>query len=137
MKALDTNVLIRFLVNDDRKQSGFVRQLLSDAEKSDGTYLVTLPVVLEVIWVLRSVYELENAHILNAIDQLSLMPVLIFDRADCVQELVRQGTKSGLELDDLLIGVCGRLTGAGTTLTFDQKAAQEPWFELLGSNTAC
>lgn len=136
MKAIDTNLLVRFLVNDDREQAGLVRQLFSEAETSDGTYLVTLPVVLELIWVLRSVYELKNEIILTAIDQLSLMTVLIFDRFDCVQELVRQGTKTGLELDDLLIAVCGLSGGAVTTLTFDRKAAQEPWFELLGADPA-
>ncbi|MBP7867556.1 MAG: type II toxin-antitoxin system VapC family toxin [Acidobacteria bacterium] len=131
MKALDTNVLVRFLVNDDRAQAERVRRLLAGAEEEGESFLITLPVVMELIWVLRSVYGLDKAAILEALDALTLMPVLEFEQVDRVRELIRLGLKTRLELVDLLICICGRLSGAESTLTFDRKAGQEAGFTLI------
>ena len=55
MRALDTNVIVRFLIRDDERQAGRARRLLEDAEESGGRYLVTRVVMLETIWVLCAV----------------------------------------------------------------------------------
>ena len=56
MNAIDTNVLVRFLVNDDRVQSAKVRQLFAIAERERAMFYVALLVLLETIWVLESAY---------------------------------------------------------------------------------
>ena len=58
MIALDTNVLVRFLVKDDEQQAELVRVLFMEAEQRKEPLLVPLLVVLELIWVLESVYEI-------------------------------------------------------------------------------
>ncbi|HQP47981.1 MAG TPA: PIN domain-containing protein [Spirochaetota bacterium] len=54
MKALDTNVIIRFLVNDDKKQGETVKGLFLKAEREQESFYITNPVLLEVIYVLES-----------------------------------------------------------------------------------
>ena len=56
MNAIDTNVLVRFLVNDDPVQSAEVRQLFAIAERERAMFYVALLVLLETIWVLESAY---------------------------------------------------------------------------------
>jgi len=63
MKALDTNVLIRFLVKDDVRQSGIVYKFFKHAELNNEVLYVPLLVVLEMIWVLESVYKISRHDI--------------------------------------------------------------------------
>lgn len=79
MKALDTNVLVRFLVNDDEVQSKVVYQLFKQAETEKKCFFVPLLVVLETIWVLDSVYEIQRREILDSINEILLMPILKFE----------------------------------------------------------
>ena len=60
MKALDTNVIIRFLVRDDKQQAEIVYRLFKRVERKNETLFVPLLVVLETLWVLESVYDNAN-----------------------------------------------------------------------------
>ena len=79
MKAPDRNVLIRFLVADDDKLARIVRELFRQTEREQQKLFVPLPVVLEMLWVLESVYDISRWDILDALQKLLLMPVLSFD----------------------------------------------------------
>ena len=79
MKALDTNVLVRFLVKDDAKQAQQVYSLFKQAENDQQRLFVPLLVVLETIWVLQAVYEVDDPDILAALNDLLMMPVLLFE----------------------------------------------------------
>ncbi len=65
MNALDTNVLIRFLVADDEKQANRVRLLFKRAEADQQKLYVPVLVVLEMLWVLESVYKIPRHQILS------------------------------------------------------------------------
>jgi predicted nucleic-acid-binding protein len=67
VNALDSNVLIRFLVQDDGHQCARVNRLMYDAERDKKLLFVPLLVVLELIRVLQSVYEVERRESLEAI----------------------------------------------------------------------
>jgi len=67
MKALDTNVLIRFLVADDEKQANQVRLLFKQAESDQQKLYVPILVVLEMLWVLESVYKISRHQNLDAL----------------------------------------------------------------------
>ena len=67
MNALDTNILARFLVRDDPQQAERVYRLFKAAEVEKRTYFVSLPVLLELILVLNSVYQIARHDILEAL----------------------------------------------------------------------
>ncbi len=75
MKALDTNILVRFLVRDDSSMAARVDQLLDAANTRGNSFLVSLPVVLEFLWVLKSGYKRSRPDILEAVAKRSLMAV--------------------------------------------------------------
>ena len=131
MKALDTNVLIRFLVNDDERQGRKVKRLLEEAESRGERLLVTTPVILETVWVLESSYNCSRGVILDAIEQLTLTPVFRFEALERVKELVALCRKSDFDLDDALVGLTAIDLGCETTLTFDRNAAKSYLFEQL------
>ena len=85
MIAVDTNILVRFLVRDDEKQAIAVYKRLKRAEQSRESLLVPLLVVLETVWVLKSAYRKSRDEILDALDDLRRMPVFVFERNDVLQ----------------------------------------------------
>ena len=131
MKAIDTNVLVRFLVNDDRVQSAKVRQLFATAEKERSMFYVPLLVLLETIWVLESAYQVKRSDLIETISELLLIPVLQFEQREAVQSMLDIVTDALLDLLDALIAQSALYKGCDSVLTFDQKAARGPGFELL------
>ncbi len=131
MKALDTNVLIRFLVNDDEKQARIVRDLFKRAEAEQYSLFVPLPVALELIWVLESVYDISRQDILDALQKLLLMPVLSFDAQEVLQHLIQSARNGSEDLVDLLIAHAAIQSGCSSVLTFDKKASGFQLFHLL------
>ena len=131
MKSLDTNIIIRFLVNDDYKQGELVKKLLLKAEKNSEVFFVSSAVVLEIIYVLDSVYGYSREEILAAFESMLLMPVLLFENSEVIQKLLVSAVKTGIELEDLLIGITAQEAGCEKTVTFDKKAAKSDLFELL------
>jgi len=131
MKALDTNVLIRFLVADDEKQACIVRDLFKQAETDKQTLFVPSLVTLEMIWVLESVYDIPRHNILDAFQKLLLMPILSFDAQAVLQNVIQSAQNGSEDLSDLLIALAAVESGCSSVLTFDRKASGFRFFELL------
>jgi len=135
MKAVDTNVLVRFLINDDKRQAAMVHRLFKQAEERKEKLFVPLPVVLEMVWVLESVYEISRHEIIHAVQSMLLMPVLSFEAQSAIQDFVRSAGAGSVGLADLLIAHAARQSGCECVLTFDKKASSFKWFELIAPAT--
>lgn len=131
MKAIDTNVLVRFLVNDDRAQAEQVRQLFATAEQQREAFYVPLLVLLETIWVLESAYQIQRADLIETLGELLLMPVLQFEQREAVQAMLAVVADTNLDLPDALIAQSALHMGCDSVLTFDQKAGRGAGSELL------
>lgn len=128
MNALDTNVLVRFLVQDDDQQSQIVNTLFAAAEAHKQPLFVSSIVVLELMWVLKSAYDVPRAVILDALNELLSLTVLEFQDQLAIRDFVVSAQDNNYDLSDLLIGQIGLYSGCKTTLTFDKKAAKSPQF---------
>ena len=131
MKALDTNVLVRFLVRDDKKQAGIVYRLFKRAEGKNDPFFVPLLVVLETIWVLESVYEISREEIRTSLQELLLMPILIFEAQSALQSTLSSAQTNKIDLADLLIAHSAKFSNCDGVLTFDKKASKFTLFEQL------
>ena len=131
MIALDTNVLVRFLVQDDKQQAKAVLTHFAKQEKNKQSFFVTQLVVLELIWVLEAVYEVSREDILHSLSELLLMPVLTFEAQSTLRSFISSATKSKFDLPDLLIAHSAIEQGCDTTYTFDKKASKFEFFERI------
>ena len=131
MKALDTNVLVRFLVKDDEEQAKIAFQIFTEAEYKQDVLFVPLLVVLETIWVLQSVYEVSDQDIVAAFSELMQMPVLKFDSHQVMQDFVATARVDGFDLSDLLMAYSAKNSGCRNILTFDKRASKFKLFTLL------
>jgi predicted nucleic-acid-binding protein len=129
--ALDTNVIVRFLVRDDEKQAQAVYARLKQAEAAREALFVSLLVVLETVWVLESAYDKSRMEILDSFDELKNVPILEFEKTQMLQNWLAEGRKSNADLSDLLIALAARSCGCSGAITFDKKASKFPFFQLL------
>jgi predicted nucleic-acid-binding protein len=136
MKALDTNVLVRFLVKDDEKQAAKIYSIFKQAESDNIVFWISSLVVLETIWVLESVYNEEQDEILNAIGEILLMPIFKFESQAAIRQFIFYARIYKLDLSDALIGCSARQSGCDKVLTFDKKASKLDLFELIDPNSA-
>ncbi len=131
MKGVDTNLLVRFLTGDDKEQAGKVYALFKKAEMEKNTLFVPLLVLLELIWVLESVYEISRSEILEALSELLLMSCLQFEQQATVRQFTINARENSYDLADLLIAHSAETQGCRSVLTLDKKASGFNLFELL------
>ena len=131
MKALDTNVLVRFLVRDDERQASAAYKIFKQAEADKQVFLVPLLVVLETVWVLEAVYSVKRNEILQAIDELLSMPILEFEAQSVIRRVLSSAKGSNTDLSDLMIAHSAANAGCDCVLTFDRSASKHDLFELI------
>jgi len=128
MLGVDTNVLVRFLVRDDEAQFEKARRLISREIGAGEEVFVSIPVLLETEWVLRSRYRMEKGEILESISELLGTSELRFEDEPSVEETLFVWKDSSADFADCLIGAHNRRLGCRATATFDAKTVKLPDF---------
>ena len=131
MIALDTNVLVRFLVQDDPLQAQLATKLI-DQLTDDAQDFVSREVLIELVWVLERAYHLGRAEIAAALDGLLSATELNIEGSDEVAPALELYRNDGFGFADLMIAAAARRAGASEVVTFDRKAARLPGVRLLG-----
>ena len=132
MIALDTNVLVRFLVQDDPEQARLAGEIINQLT-DDAPGFVSREVLVELVWVLERAYRFGRAEIAIALDGLLAATELLIERADEVGPALELYRNDGFGFADLMIAVAARSVGASELVTFDRKAARLPGVRLLGA----
>lgn len=131
MKGLDTNVLVRYLTQDDPRQSKRANALIESAlSGDDGLHIDTL-VLCELVWVLRAAYHLERATVAATLLQLIDAAQLSMGERDLAREAANRYRAGPGDFADYIIGLRNRAAGCETTLTFDRAHAKDELFSLL------
>ena len=131
MIALDTNILVRLLVKDDDEQSRIVFKRFKTAEKNNETLFIPLLVVLELILVLNSVYDCGREEVVSAIEKLTMMPIIRFEKLEVIHELIKYGKNTSIDFSDLLICNSAIFSGCKKVITFDKNASKYQSLVLL------
>ena len=126
MLGIDTNVFVRLLISDDAEQTRRARKLIERSIAQDESVLVSLLVLIETEWVLRSRYELDRRTILSLFRAALESRELSFEDEPAVEEALFHWNDSACGLSDCLIAAHNRQLGCRATATFDAKAARLP-----------
>jgi len=118
--ALDTNALIRVLVEDDEDQANTVRKTVTFAEKNSIQILILSEVLLETVWVLESVYGSSRDEIFQFLETLIYTPTFTFSDYESIRKAVHQYRKDG-DFADLLIVNQAIEQQAKKLFSFDKK----------------
>lgn len=128
MDAVDTNVVIRYLTADHEQQFLIARRFI----ESGDAKLINSIVLVELSWVLSSVYQLERAAIADTLEKLLTCGYFVCTPRTAIKKSIG-AFKQGYDLADALLATTNREFGAQQTVTFDKKASDLEGFQLLSN----
>ena len=131
MKALDTNVLVRYLVQDDLDQARRATLFIEQTAAAGEQLLIDAVVLCELVWVLDAAYGYRKDSLVDAIEAVLLTAQFHVDEKDVAWAALADYKNSRADFADCLIGRVNQSRGSETTVTFDKSLKTLPTFELL------
>ena len=131
MVGLDTNVILRYLLQDDPKQTTLANRVVDQVLSDRNPGFISLVTVLEIVWVLRSLLKQTPAEIaihLRASWLRILSKFRISNRYSRRRSPLKRGTG---EFEDALIGALNAWAGCPHTLTLKSRPLRLPYFQLI------
>lgn len=132
MIGIDTNVLVRFLTRDDESQYQQARDLIQSQLDAGEAIFVSLLVIMETEWVLRSRYGLSKSRIIEVLTELLESRETLFEDESSLEEALFAWRESNADFADYLIVAHSRRLGCREVVSFDAKAAKLPGGARLG-----
>ena len=130
MIGLDTNVLVRYIMQDDAKQSPKATKFM-ESLTAGAPGFVSLISMVELGWVLSFSYGLTRDQLAQALDALLRTKEIVIDRADVVLKALRVFNAGSADFADCLIERTGVAAGCDGTVTFDIGAAKTAGMTLI------
>lgn len=130
MIGLDTNVLVRYVAQDDPKQSAIASELIESLTASSPGFIALVSVV-ELVWVLQSSYQSSKSEIIVVLETLLRTRELTLENAETVWQALRRFSESNADFADCLIERSANAAGCDHTVTFDSKAAKTAGMQRL------
>lgn len=130
MIGLDTNVLARYIMQDDAQQSRLASELMASLTP-DAPGFVPLVSVVELFWVLSSCYQLDRTQWVTALDAILRSKELVVENAEVVWQALRSFRDTAGDFADGLIERSASAAGCGQTMTFDKAATKHGGMTLL------
>jgi predicted nucleic-acid-binding protein len=130
MIGLDTNILVRYLAQDDPIQSPKATEIIERRLTEENPGFVSIVAMVETVWVLDRAYRLATNEIAAAVERMLQTDVLVVEYEQEVFSAMialKQGQGS---FADAVIAALGTSAGCSSTMTFDQKALRLPGFEF-------
>lgn len=131
MIGLDTNVLVRYIMQDDAKQSPKATKIIEALDGIEQSGYVTLVSIIELVWVLGVSYELTHAQVAQALDSLLRAKQLKIENADQVIRALRVFNVGKSDFADCLIERSANSAGCEKTITFDVNASKHSGMTLV------
>ena len=124
MIGLDTNVLVRYIVQDDPGQADAAARLIEGRCTARSPGYVSVPVLVELVWVLAGAYRYDRTVVAAVIRQLLRTIELLVEDRDAAWSALREFESGTADFADCLIAHRNRARGCTQTFTFDRGAAR-------------
>ena len=130
MIGLDTNVVVRYLAQDDPLRSRKATNLFERHLSVEEPGFISIVAMAETVWVLERAYGLSARELASAIERMLQIEVVLIEHEQEVFTAMIALKKGRGSFADALIGALGSKAGCNHTLTFDRKASQLAGFQL-------
>lgn len=124
MAALDTNVLVRYLIQDDARQGYQAKRLVCAALTRGESLFIPITVLLELEWVLRSNFEFPKDQIVFALSSLLAAKELVFESEASVEVALELFRQNKADFADCIHVALAHAAGQTPLWTFDKAAAK-------------
>ncbi len=129
--GVDTNLLVRYITQDDARQARLVDAFLGDALGHGTTLCVNGIVLCELAWVLDALYGYSRQEIVSALDALADVEQIEIEARDQVLRAIDDFRRGPGQFADYLIGRRNVAAGCEHTVTFDKKLGTAAIFRVL------
>jgi len=129
--GLDTNVLVRYLVQDNKTQASKATTLIEGKLTKETPGFINHIILIETVWVLESCYDLTKQEISSILEQIVATKQFYLQEVEVVLRAIRIYQSNNVDFADALIGVVNNVFGCERTYTFDKKSSKLELFEGL------
>jgi len=131
MVGIDTNVLIRYIVQDDPIQAKLATRFIEHNCTTDTPGFINWIVLCEVVWVLKRAYGYNKPIIINVLRQILLTAEFNIENSDVMWKALKEFESGQADFSDYIIGNSNLENGCEYTITFDKSVSGNPNFLLL------
>lgn len=131
MASLDTNILVRYLVQDDERQLALARKLIKSALRTGENLYIPITVMLELEWVLRSNFRFGKEQVTATLSSLLAAAELSFESESSLEIALALYKKSSADFSDCVHVALAHVAGESPLWTFDRAAALVDGTRLL------
>lgn len=133
MKGLDTNVLVRYLTQDDQRQARIASAEIEGAAKRNEKLLIRPLVLCELVWVLESAYGFRKAEIVTILDLMMRTAQFEISEKEAIWQALDEYQRGKGDFSDYYLGIANKEEGAEVTLTFDKALKESNYFKVLAN----
>ncbi|MGH6952415.1 MAG: PIN domain-containing protein [Vitreimonas sp.] len=130
MIGIDTNVLVRYVMQDDPAQARAATRFLGTLTSQQPGH-VSAAVLAELTWVLKSTYGATRNELANAVETLLAADSLVVEHADRAHRALAALRAAGADFADAFVAAIDQGAGCAETVTFDKDAARRAGMRLL------
>lgn len=131
MKGLDTNVLVRYLTQDDAAQARIADQIIEEARTTEDVLFLNAVVLCETVRVLRSACKLDRQTVALALERMLSTAQLAVESRETIELALRDHRRGRGDFADYVIARRNALAGCAETVAFDGKLDDAPLFRVL------
>ena len=131
MIAVDTNVLVRYITNDDKEQALLATTLLDSYIGKEKSIFINNIVLCELVWVLVRGYKYQKEDIIKTLKLLLSSVEFEFENHELAFLAVIEYEKAEADFSDILIGLLNHYRNCKVTYSFDKKALKLKYFKKL------
>ncbi len=131
MIGLDTNVLVRYLAQDDARQSAIASRLIENTLTEDVPGFVSAIVLVETVWVMEDLYDAERGRVATIVEGLLRARTVIVEDAEIAWRAVEIFRGGRADFADCMIRAFATSAGSEIVYTFDKVAARDAGMTLL------
>lgn len=128
MIGIDTNVLVRYIAQDNPKQSAKATTIIEALSKESPGFICSI-VLVELCWVLTRSYKIEVEDLMAIVRELLHAEDLHFEHREEAWRAHQAVNDEGLDFADALLGLIHDKHGCTHTVTFDKVASKNAYFK--------
>jgi predicted nucleic-acid-binding protein len=131
MIGIDTNILIRYIVQDDKRQAIAASRFIEGTCSEESPGFINIIVFCELVWVLSQAYKFPRSDIVTVIKQIMVTNCFEIQYTQLIWNALSDYEDEGGDFADYIIAYLNKSKGIEFTVTFDKKASKHACFRLL------
>ena len=136
MIGIDTNVLVRYITQDDESQAIAATEFIENCCSAGSTIFINHIVICELVWVLKKCYKLSKPKTISTIEYILKIVQFSIENPQIIWQALSDYKKGTADFADYVVSRTNRFHSCDETVTFDKKAGKSKGFRLLSTHSS-